>query len=364
MEEAHKVHSQSPLYSDEKAQSPRKISSFRRHRYRTLGAVATTIAILGITLGVGLGVGLTNSGDAPSSTSTVTSDKRSSPPIATASQGLSCQAGSLSLLGGLNVVANTTPLWQPLPGTPWQIVLNSPIDASRSLTPALSVYDIDMYGNSALTIQQMHLQGIKVICYFSAGSWEIYRPDAGMFPPQDIGNDLHGWPGERWLNTESKAVRDIMANRIKLAAEKGCDAVDPDNVDGFGTDTGFPLTSGTALNYLSFLSLTAASYNMAIGLKNAGEIAANATCMVEFAIIESCIANGECDIYQNFIAAGKPVFQIEYPFGAPTRVSKQDLAKSCKIKGNEGYSEVIKGKELGGWVEYCDGTIFNTATYG
>ncbi|KAK6001182.1 hypothetical protein QM012_003265 [Aureobasidium pullulans] len=361
MEEVQKTLSSSPLYNDEKPPQ-RKISCFRRHRYRTLAAVAGTIALLGITLGVGLGVGLTNSGDAPKSTSTVSADRRSASPDATASQASGCQAGSLNLLGGL-VMANTTPLWQPLPGTPWQIVLSQPIDATKALVPALSVYDIDMYGNTALTIQQMHLQGIRVICYFSAGSWEAYRPDAGLFSYQDLGNNLNGWPGEKWLNTQSKGVRDIMANRIKLAAEKGCDAVDPDNLDGFETNTGFPLTASTALDYLTFLSVTAASYNMAIGLKNAGPIATNATCLVEFSIIESCISNSECSIYQNFIAAGKPVFQIEYPLGAPGYVTSQALSRSCKTNGNVGYSEIIKGKDLGGWVEYCDGTVFNTATY-
>ncbi|KAI4726634.1 endo alpha-1,4 polygalactosaminidase [Aureobasidium sp. EXF-10728] len=362
MEESHRIPSSSPLHNDEKLPPrQRQIPWYRRHKFRTLGAVAGTIAVLGITLGVGLGVGLTESAEAPEPSSTDTPNKRSDPPVATASQGSGCHAGSLSLLG-LNLMANTTPLWQPLPGTPWQIVLSSPIDATKALLPALSVYDIDMYGNSAATIQLMHLQGIKVICYFSAGSWEIYRPDAWRFPLQDIGNDLSGWPGEKWLNTESQTVRSIMADRIKMAAEKGCDAVDPDNMDGFEINTGFSLTAGTALNYLSFLSLTAASYNMAIGLKNAGTIAANATCLVEFSIIESCIAQGQCDIYQNFIAAGKAVFQIEYPLGAPGAVSSQALAQSCKTKGNVGYSEVIKDKDLGGWVEYCDGTVFNTPT--
>ncbi|CAD0027773.1 unnamed protein product [Aureobasidium pullulans] len=326
MHEAYKTSSMTELYDDEKAPI-RRVPWYRRHKYRTLSAVAGTIVILGISLGVGLGVGLTGSEEGPPASSTMITNKRSDPPVATASPASGCQSGSLSVLGGLTVQANTTPIWQPLPGTPWQIVLNAPIDASKPLLPALSVYDIDMYGNTALTIQQMHLQGIKVICYFSAGSWESYRPDAGMFPPQDIGNDLSGWPGEKWLNTDSKAVRDIMANRIKLAADKGCDAVDPDNMDGF----------------------------------NAGSIAKNATCMVEFSIIESCITNNECAIYNNFIAAGKPVFHIEYPAGAPGKVSAENLAKSCKINGNVGYSEVIKGKDLGGWVEYCDGTVFNTA---
>ena len=45
---------------------------------------------------------------------------------------------------------------------------------------------------------------------------------------------------------------------------------------------------------MSFLSSTAAHYNMAIGLKNAGSIAANVTCMVEFAIVESCKHPNPC----------------------------------------------------------------------
>jgi hypothetical protein len=232
MEDVHETSSFTRLYDDEKL-PPRQITWSRRHPYRILGAVAGTIALLGITLGVGLGVGLTNSENAPSTTSTVVLDKRSKTSLATASQASSCKAGVLSVLGGLNVYSNTTPLWQPLPGTPWQIVLSSPVNAWKPMVPALSIYDIDMYGNNALTIQQMHLQGIKVICYFSAGSWEIFAPDAGLFAAQDLGNDLRGWPGQRWLNTDSQSVRDIMATRIRLAAERGCDAVDSDNMDGF-----------------------------------------------------------------------------------------------------------------------------------
>lgn len=247
MDEIHKTSSSTRLYDDEKL-PPRKVPWIRRHPYRTLGTVAGTIALLGITLGVGLSVGLTNSGDAPSSTPTVDSAKRSAPPVASASPASVCKPGVLSVLGGVNVYANSTPLWQPLPGTPWQIVLNSPVNAWKPLVPALSVYDIDMYGNNALTIQQMHLQGIKVICYFSAGSWEVYRPDAGFFAPQDLGRDLSGWPGERWLNTENKGVRDIMAERIRLAAERGCDAVDPDNMDGFVSPR-LPSTASTTSQY-------------------------------------------------------------------------------------------------------------------
>lgn len=72
-----------------------------------------------------------------------------------------------------------------------------------------------------------------MLCYFSAGSYENWRPDAAQFTQSDLGLDLDGWAGEKWLNTNSENVRRIMKDRIDLAKEKGCDGVDPDNVDGY-----------------------------------------------------------------------------------------------------------------------------------
>jgi hypothetical protein len=44
---------------------------------------------------------------------------------------------------------------------------------------------------------------------------------------------LDGWPGEVWVNISSTNVRNIMSKRLELASHKGCDAVDPDNMDGY-----------------------------------------------------------------------------------------------------------------------------------
>jgi hypothetical protein len=76
-----------------------------------------------------------------------------------------------------------------------------------------------------------------VICYFSAGSYEPGRPDSGDFKKEDMGAGLDGWPGEKWLKLSSENVRNIMKKRIDLAWKKGCDGVDPDNVDGYVSRT-------------------------------------------------------------------------------------------------------------------------------
>ena len=61
------------------------------------------------------------------------------------------------------------------------------------------VYDIDLYVDQSV-INELHARGVKVIGYISVGSWEDKRPDAQQFPPEVLGNDYEGWPGERWLD--------------------------------------------------------------------------------------------------------------------------------------------------------------------
>jgi endo-alpha-1,4-polygalactosaminidase (GH114 family) len=107
----------------------------------------------------------------------------------------------------------------------------SPSDTTT--IPNVSIFDIDLFDTPADTIKHLHNMGKKVICYFSAGSYEDWRPDASEFTKEDLGRGLDGWPGEKWLNLESENVRRIMKSRVDLAKSKGCDGVDPDNVDGY-----------------------------------------------------------------------------------------------------------------------------------
>lgn len=125
--------------------------------------------------------------------------------------------------------------WTPRVNDSWQIVLRYPIDldSSSDVEPNVEVYDLDLYDNDIETFRSLQDADKKVICYFSAGSWEDWRDDKDDFDDADLGKELDGWPGERWINVSSSSVRNIMKERIKLAWRKGCDAIDPDNVDGF-----------------------------------------------------------------------------------------------------------------------------------
>ncbi|KAM0326321.1 hypothetical protein ACHAQA_006921 [Verticillium albo-atrum] len=255
--------------------------------------------------------------------------------------------------------------WVPAVGTSWQIVLNAPlqIDPKKpSVTPDVEVFNIDLFDNSAQTIASLHKLKKKVICYFSAGTYEEWRPDAKKFVKADFGKAMEDWPGERWLNLKSKNVRDIMAKRIKLAAEKGCDGIDPDNVDGYSNNNGIGLKKADSIDFVKFLSREARKYGLSIGLKNAGEIIPDVINVVDFQVNEQCVKYNEGQTFEAFIKAGKAVFHIEYPDGAPGGVSSKARASIYAAKGTEKFSTLLKSMDLDGWVQMRDGRQFTTKT--
>lgn len=241
--------------------------------------------------------------------------------------------------------------FKPRPGTTWNIeLINVPL-VSAADNAAYSVWDYDLFDAPASTIAGFKSKGKKVICYFSAGSWEDWRSDATKFPSAAKGRGLDGWPGEKWLDTRNQGVRDIMAARIRLAAQKGCDAVDPDNVDGYTHATGFPLTKADSVAYIRFLARTAHENGMACGLKNGLGMVKELIDHVDFQVNEQCVQYNECAKLQPFIKQGKAVFHIEYTAKDP---APGDVVKKvCNNAGAKGFSTLIKHLNLNSWTAKC-----------
>jgi len=267
-----------------------------------------------------------------------------------------------------------TELWQPAVGTKWQIVISQPVDATQTLLPTdAEVFDVDLFYTTAEDVANMKAQGKKVVCYYSAGSSENWRPDYGSFSPQDIGEPLQGWAGENWLNIRSASVLEVMRKRIELASEKGCDAIDPDNVDGYSNGGGgFGLTTEDSVKYIQEMASIAAGYGMSTGLKNAQEVLTSVLDSIQFAVNEECAfldPTSGCLEYTPLLDAGKPVFHIEYldenqngSIGASVRIQEQSLSQQCLVNGiGNRLSTVVKYLALDGFVEYCDGSQATTA---
>lgn len=200
-------------------------------------------------------------------------------------------------------------VWKPVPGTSWQWQLAGAVDASFDV----AMYDIDLFENSASLIRQLHNDGRIVICYFSAGSWENFRPDAGGYPASVKGNALEGWPDERWLDIRQlAALGPLIQARLDLAVEKGCDGVEPDNVDGYANSSGFPLTADDQLKFNTWLAQQAHARNLSVGLKNDLDQVVQLVAAFDWALNEQCFEYGECDKLAPFVKAGKAVFGVEY----------------------------------------------------
>ncbi|TVY89153.1 hypothetical protein LAWI1_G006574 [Lachnellula willkommii] len=272
---------------------------------------------------------------------TITSSSGTSQTTPTSSNALASAVPSASS-------TSSSSYWKPAAGTQWQIQLTGTL---TDVSYAAEVYDIDLFDNDATAIANLKSNDKKVICYFSAGSYEQWRPDVASFQASDKGLAMEGWEGEWWLNTNSANVRTIMTARIELAQTKGCDGVDPDNVDAYDNDNGAGLTQDDAVNYLTFLADAAHSRGISIGLKNAGKLVEATLPIMEWQVNEQCVENKECDDFQPFITAGKPVFHIEYPAGAPNNITADDKSKDCGVAG---FSSLLKDLDLDAWVDPCE----------
>lgn len=162
---------------------------------------------------------------------------------------------------------------------------------------------------------------------------------------------MDGWPGEKWIDTRNQGVRKVMKARIALAARKGCDGIDADNVDGYGNDTGFDLTEADGADYVRFLAKTAHDAGISYGLKNGGSIIKQVVGVSDWVVNEQCVQYSECHLYQPFIQQGKPVLHIEYTHQkqAPTK----KVNRVCNAAGAKGFSSLIKHMNLSEWAESC-----------
>lgn len=239
------------------------------------------------------------------------------------------------LVQAKSTVAPTIGIWQPAIGTSWQWQINTG--------------DIDISFNvSADLVSRLHAQGRNVICYMNAGSWEEWRPDVKEFPGEALGKVYDGWEGERWLDIRNiDALAPTMRARLDLCTEKGFDAIEPDNIDGYTNDTSFPLTYNDQLMFNQWLVDEAHQRGLSIGLKNDAEQASDLVDYFDWALTEDYVVEGWCTDMAPFLEGGEAVFTAEY---TDTGVL---LAKACGEGDALGLSVILEDRELDAKREAC-----------
>lgn len=231
--------------------------------------------------------------------------------------------------------------WVPPQNATWDWQLAVPVDQ----TVDAQVYDIDLFQNEASVVSSLHAQGRHVICYLDTGTWEGWRPDASKFPASVLGKADPGWTEEKWLDIRQLSILEpIMEARFKLCKEKGFDAIEADNVDGFQNNTGFPITAAQQLTYNEWLASAAHALGLSIAMKSDTNQIAELEPYFDFQVDEECIEYSECNLLEPFIKAGKAVFEVEY-----TKTPSQFCAQLNALK----FMAMQKKLELDAWSAPC-----------
>lgn len=229
-----------------------------------------------------------------------------------------------------SITSGAASIWHPALNTSWQWQLTTPVDQSIAVT----MYDIDLFENAVSVISSLHVQGRKVVCYFNAGAYENWRPDASQFPASVLGNS-NGWPGEMWLDIRNLDVLGpIMKARLDMAVQKGCDGVEPDNIDGYANSSGFPLTTADQAAFNEFIANEAHARNLSVGLKNDLDQIPALLSYFDWALNEQCFQYGECGKLQPFIDTGKAVFNVEYNLATSAFCPQANVMNFNSLKKN------------------------------
>ena len=227
-----------------------------------------------------------------------------------------------------------TGIWRPSPKTSWQWQLSGTFDTSVDA----AVYDVDLFNTDVKVIDQLHAQGRKVICYFDT-AYEPGRPDASAFVASVLGNDMEGWPEQKWVDIRTATVRNIMTARMELAVQKRCDSVEADDLDVLQNNSGFPITAADQLAFCRGLAAEAHARKLSIALKNNVDEIADLVADFDYAINEECSRYNECDTEQPFVTEGKAVLHAEYHSTCPAP--------------HAGFSTILKHLNLDAWRLVC-----------
>lgn len=254
----------------------------------------------------------------------------------------------LALLPGAVAAQGATPAGGSVfggEGVVWDIRLAT---ADVTTLPAVQVLEIDGAEASAEDVSALNAQGVVAICYVNAGAWEAWRDDAAAYPEAVIGDAYPGWPGERFVDIRQLDVLGpILEARLDDCAAKGFAAVDPDNVDGYLTETGFDLTREDQLRFNRWLAEAAHARGLAIGQKNVPELADALAPVFDFAVTEDCLVDTWCAAMEPYAALGKPVLMVEY---TDRGLSVDEV---CDLAAGTFGAVVVKERDLGVWSAHC-----------
>ncbi|KAI3656652.1 hypothetical protein MP638_003440 [Amoeboaphelidium occidentale] len=144
-------------------------------------------------------------------------------------------------------------------------------------------------------------------CVFAALRIFNMDPDKSLIPPNMVSST-------NFLDISKNVtmLQPYFASKLKRASENGCDGVVWNIEDPLRMQLGFTFSLMQMLNYLSFLSKLAKESNAKVGILHPGYYSGQASTTFDFAVAIKCGELNQCDNLAKFVAAKKPVFNIEF----------------------------------------------------
>lgn len=183
---------------------------------------------------------------------------------------------------------------------------------ARTPFGAASVVMLDGFDTPASTVAKYASEGAVAIAYLSVGSCENWRPDKGEWPACACGENMDGWPGEKWIDLDAwERVKPLMAARLKMVKKKGFHGVEMDNASVDSREG----SKKRALNlaYIRWVAAEAHALGLLVVMKNGPELAKDTVSFCDALITEQAIEfAGDAHMYAVYKQAGKPVWDFEY----------------------------------------------------
>lgn len=225
-------------------------------------------------------------------------------------------------------------------------------DLSDDYMTTAEVVDIDAFSATPELVANLKAQGKIVIAYISAGSVEDFRDDANQFPEEVIGSVYEGFENENWLDIRNiDAIAPILRARLDMIKEKGFDGVEPDNINGYQNNSGFPLTVENTKPFCRWLIEEAHSRGLSIGQKNAEELVPDLVDEFDWILTEGAVDGNWYQDVIPYIEAGKAVFLTEY---TDDMTENQFQNNVCPIATTNNFSAVLKDRDLTNTTVYCN----------
>lgn len=186
-------------------------------------------------------------------------------------------------------------------------------------------------------LESLIAQGHKVICSFSAGTYDGSNADETSFVVEDVFlADASESASVQWLDISQLAALKILMNtRLQSAADKGCYAVLFEDLNCIDNDACLnalddalsksescarrQLQASSAssdarnaqVQYAQWLAVRSNQLGMPAGISQGASIIDDLEDYIAFAFTVNCESDNDCSAYTNFTDSGKPILNLE-----------------------------------------------------